>query len=187
MLLITKKRGGSSKRTWMYTWHPIFFCKTFEVRSAPQSTAPPPRHTRASRCRRCCCPCTTSPARSGFPPTRHHATYRAIAHQIEVGAAVWAENAWGKQRGLATDILAPVRASGRVLRRRQGSEARDERTLAAAARVPPLSPRTRETPLNSFMLVFRCSPSNSMKGREGVGVPAGARCRRRDQRKPQLV
>jgi hypothetical protein len=44
---------------------------------------------------------------------------------------------------------------------------RDERTLAAAARVAPLSPRTGETPLNSFMLVFRCSAS---KGREIIAI-----------------
>jgi hypothetical protein len=41
MLLIAKKRGGSSKRTWMYTWHPIFFAKPSKL-GVHHSTAAAP-------------------------------------------------------------------------------------------------------------------------------------------------
>jgi hypothetical protein len=104
---------------------------------------------------------------SGSPPTPRHATDPAIAHQIEPSPS-WCRQEEASTLGEGTREES-TKASLPPPSHRLGPPAAcsggSERTLAAAARVPPVSPRRGAT--------VRSFAQHEGKGREEVGVPGG--------------
>ena len=109
---------------------------------------------------------------SGSPPTPRHTMDPAIAHQIEPGPS-WRRQEEASTLGEGTREES-TKASLLTPSHRRGPPAvcsgGGERTLAAAARVPPVLPRRGAT-VRSF--AQHEGKGREGKGREGVGVPGG--------------